>query len=194
MSSRFSSLRTGPKLAKRLQRGELGALPDEQLLDYLHAEVHQLSQQQARVWAAMSEVGRRAPLRFDHDDAWTPERVFDSAASEIVAELRVSKPYATRELAYAQDLETMPALAAALRAGQLDRNRALVLLDVCSDLADDHRDQLLTTLLPEAGTVPPGTLRAKSQRIAIALDPEWAERRYRAAVRESRVVCVIGRD
>src|SRR3954469_25668080 len=74
MSSRFSSLRTGPKLVKRLARVELGALPDEHLLDYLHAEVHQLSQQQGRVWAAMAEVARRAPLSFDHDETWTPER------------------------------------------------------------------------------------------------------------------------
>src|SRR3954447_22192587 len=106
MSSRFSSLRTGPKLAKRLARVELGALPDDHLLDYLHAEVHQLSQQQARVWAAMAEVARRAPLRFDRDEeAWTPERRFDSAVAEIVAELRISHPTAQRELGYALDLQ-----------------------------------------------------------------------------------------
>ena len=85
MSSRFNSLRTGPKLAVRLARVELGQLPDEQLLDYAHAEVRQLAQQQARVWAAFAEVARRAPFAFDHDEAWTPERRFDSAVCEIVA-------------------------------------------------------------------------------------------------------------
>src|SRR4051812_42154474 len=120
MTSRFSSLRTGPKLARRLAAVSLGQLPDEQLLDYLHAETRQLSQQQARVWAAIGEVGRRAPFAFDHGEAWTPERRFDSAACEIVAELRVSKPYACHELEHAQHLEALPAVAAALRAGDID--------------------------------------------------------------------------
>jgi len=194
MSSRFSSLRTGPKLARRLANVELASLPDEQLLDYLHAESRQLSQQQARVWAAMAEVGRRAPFLFEHSEAWTPERRFDSAACEIVAELRVSKPYATHELEHAQDLEGLPRVAAALRAGEIDRNRVLVLLDVCADLSDDHRATLVDELLPAAGGLPPATLRAHAQRLAIALDPEWAERRYRASVREQRVVCYFADD
>jgi len=194
MSSRFSSLRPGPKLGRRLARIDLGTLPDEALLDYLHAETRQLSQQQARVWAVMGEVGRRAPLNFDHGAVWTPERRFDSAACEIAAELRVSKPYAAHELEHAQAVQAMPAVAAALRAGELDRNRALVLLDVCSILGEEHRAKLLQNLLPKAATMPAGTLRARAQRIAIELDPEWAERRYRAAVRESRVVCVMGQD
>src|SRR3954468_2030892 len=92
VSDRFSSLRTGPKLAKRLAAVDVAALPDEQLLDYAKAEFRQLAQQQARAWAAFAEIGRRAPLNFDHDEQWTPDRIFDSAVSELVAELRVSKP------------------------------------------------------------------------------------------------------
>src|SRR3954466_6229299 len=133
MGSRFGLLRTGPKLARRLAAVSLGQLPDDQVLDYLHAEVRQLSSQQARVWDAMAEVGRRAPLQFDRSEVWTSERRFDSAACEIVAELRVSKPYATHELEHAQALEQLPAVAAALRAGKIDRNRVLVLIDVCGD-------------------------------------------------------------
>src|SRR4051812_20376650 len=113
MSSRFSALRTGPKLAKRLANVELGSLPDEGVLDYLHAEVRQLASQQARVWAAMAEVQRRVAGAYAHDAEWTPERVVDGATSEIVAELRVSRPYARRELERALDLEVMPSVAAA---------------------------------------------------------------------------------
>jgi len=181
-------------LARRLASVELGSLPDEQLLDYAHAEVRQLAAQQARVWAAFAEIGRRAPLAFEHGQVWTPERRFDSAACELVAELRVSKPYATRELGYAQDLEAMPSVAAALRAGVIDRNRVLVLLDVCSDLSPAHRDAIVAEVLPTAGIVPPAKLRAQAQRLAIALDPEWAERRYRAAVKNKRVVRYVNDD
>ena len=42
MSSRFSSLRTGPKLAQRLAAVSLAQLSDQHLLDYLHAETRQL--------------------------------------------------------------------------------------------------------------------------------------------------------
>jgi len=194
MSRRFTALRTGPKLAKRLASVELGSLPDEQLLDFAHAEVRQLASQQARVWAAFAEIGRRAPLAFDHGEVWTPERRFDSAACEIVAELRVSKPYAEHELGYAQDLEAMPAVAAALRSGEVDRNRVLVLLDVCADLTDAHRDELIAAVLRDAGRVPPAKLRAQAQRLAISLDPAWAEKRYREAVKHQRVTCIIGDD
>ena len=118
MGRRFSTLRPGPKLAQRLAQVELGSLPDEALLDYLHAEVRQLSQQQARVWTAFAEVARRVEQAYAHDQGYphgqaaTAERVFDLAVCEIVAELRVSKPYATHELEHAQAVEAMPAVAA----------------------------------------------------------------------------------
>src|SRR3954469_2495314 len=194
MSSRFSSLRTGPKLVKRLAHVELGSLPDEHLLDYLHAEVHQLSQQQGRVWAAMAEVARRAPLSFDQDEAWTPERRFDSAVAEIVAELRISRPTAERELGYAMDLEEQPRVAAALRAGQLDRVKAVILTQACADLTEEHRAEILDAVLPAAATMRVSALKAKVQRIAIALDPGWAERRYREAIKERRVVHHLAED
>src|SRR3954447_6456646 len=194
MSSRFSSLRTGPKLAKRLARVELGALPDDHLLDYLHAEVHQLSQQQGRVWAAMAEVHRRAPLHFDHDDAWTAERRYDSAVAEIVAELRLSRPTAEHELNYALDLQDQPRVAAALRAGELDRVKAIILTQACTDLAEPHRQKILDAVLADAATMRVSALKAKVQRIAIALDPEWAERRYREAVKERRGVHYLAED
>ena len=194
MSSRFSSLRTGPNLARRLARVDLGSLPDEQLLDYLQAEMRQLSQQQARVWAAMAEVGRRAPLHLDQPADCTPQRLFDLAATEIATELRVSKQYAANELDHADDLEHLPALAAALRAGQIDRTRAVVLLQVGKFLSEEHRTKLITELLPGAGAITAGTLRARAQRLAIALDPDWAERRYDDAVRQRRVVFYLADD
>src|SRR4051812_7711281 len=186
MSSRFSSLRTGPKLAKRLAHVELGALPDEQLLDYVHAQSRQLAFQQEQFWASLAEVGRRAPVSFDPHEGWTAERRFDSAVAEIVAELRLSRPTAEHELNYALDLQDQPRVAAALRAGELDRVKAIILTQACADLAEPHRQQILDAVLAAAATMRVSALKAKVQRIAIALDPGWAERRYREAVRERR--------
>jgi len=194
VTSRFSTLRPGPKLAKRLAAVELGSLPDEAVLDYLHAEVRQLAAQQARVWAAMAEVHRRGTGAHAHDALWTAERVFGSAACEISCELRISELSAKRELQRADDVEALPSVAAALRAGEIDRTRVVVLLDVCSDLSLDHRDKVVAAVLPKAGRMTPGKLRAEAQRLAIALDPQWAERRYREAVRRRRVVRYINAD
>jgi len=194
VTSRFSTLRPGPKLARRLAAVELGSLPDEAVLDYLRAEVKQLASQQARVWAAMAEVHRRAVGAHAHEALWTAERVFGSAACEIACELRVSELSAKRELQRADDLEALPTVAAALRAGQIDRTRVVVLLDVCAGLSDAHRDRVIAEVLPSVGGVPPAKLREKAQRIAIALDPQWAERRYREAVRRRRVVRYINQD
>jgi len=58
MSSRFSTLRPGPKLAKRLAAVELGSLSDEAVLDYLHAEVKQLA---VAAGAGVGGHGRGAP-------------------------------------------------------------------------------------------------------------------------------------
>jgi hypothetical protein len=194
MSRRFAALRTGPTLARRLASIELGSLSDDDLLDFAHAEFRQLAQQQARVWAAFAEVARRTAVPFDGMGVVTPEQAADAATQELVAELRVSHPYAARELDHARRVEALPEVAAALRAGAIDRNRVLVLLDVCVGLSDAHRDAVLARVLPDADTVPPGKLRAQAQRVAIALDPQWAEKRYVEAIRHRRVVCVLGED
>jgi len=164
------------------------------VLDYLHAEVKQLASQQARVWAAMAEVHRRAIGAHAHEALWTAERVFGSAACEIACELRVSELSAQRELQRADDLQALPTVAAALRAGEMDRTRVVVLLEVCADLTAEHRDRVVAAVLPKAGRMTPGKLRAEAQRLAIALDPQWAERRYREAVRRRRVVRYINAD
>lgn len=193
MGSRFGALRTGPKLARRLAAVELGSLSDDAVLDYLHAEVRQLAAQQARVWRAMAEVRRRTAGAFSGEPI-PEERLDDLAAAEIVAELRVSRTWAGRELDHALALEDLPELAAALRSGDIDRNRVVALLDVGQYLGDQHCHQLLDQVLPEAGSMAPAKLKARAQRIAIALDPDWARRRYDEAIKHKQVVCVIGDD
>jgi len=67
---------------------QVGAVPDEQLLELLAAQCRQLAYQQAQVWAVMAELARRDPFPTLPDSlAWGPERVFESAVDEIRAEL-----------------------------------------------------------------------------------------------------------
>src|SRR3954465_5821287 len=194
MSGAFSSIPPGPGLGVRLSMVDVGALPDEQLLDFVHGQSRQLAFQQHQLWAAIAEVAHRAPASLPDVEGWTPERVFDSAASQLTAELRISRATAERELGYALGLEAMPQIAAALRAGELDRVKAVVLLAACRDLKEDHRSKLLDEVLPGAAAVRVSALKARVQRIAIALDPGWAERRYREAVRERKVTHYLAED
>src|SRR3954467_4251710 len=194
MGGAFSSIPPGPGLSLRLSMVDVGALPDDRLLDFVHGQARQLAFQQHQLWEAIAEVAHRAPATLPDLEGWTPERVFDCAASQLTAELRISRTTAERELGYALGLEEMPQIAAALRAGELDRVKAVGLLGACRALSDEHRAKLLEQVLPDASSVRVSALKARVQRIAIALDPGWAERRYREAVREQIATHYLAED
>jgi hypothetical protein len=69
-----------------------------------------------------------------------------------------------------------------------------VLADGCSDLTEAQAAALLDELLPGAALVTATGLADRVRRMAIALDPGWAERRYREAVRDRRVVGFLNPD
>jgi hypothetical protein len=174
---------------------ELGATPDAALLEMLSAHWRQLAVQQARVWAVMAEVANRPPLMpLPGQRQWTPDQVFESAVDEIRAELRLTRRAARIELEHAVEVAAVPRVAAALAAGQLDRRRAVVLAEGCCDLTPEQVSTLLDEVLPSAADVTATTLADRVRRVAVALDPEWAERRYREAIRGRRVVGYLNAD
>ncbi|MDT4927120.1 MAG: hypothetical protein QOG01_4833, partial [Pseudonocardiales bacterium] len=88
----------GPQLGAVLAPIEVGAVPDEQLLEVLSAERRQLAHQQGRVWAVMAQLATRDPmLAVAGGPVWTPDQVFESAVDEIRAELRLTRRAARRE-------------------------------------------------------------------------------------------------
>lgn len=109
-------------------------------------------------------------------------------------ELLLTRRSADTEVGHATAVAGLPQVADALRSGVLDRRRAIVLADACTDLTDQQTANLLDTVLPQAGTLTATALAARVRQVAIALDPAWAERRYRQAVRQRRVVGYLDRD
>ena len=191
----LASAPTGPELCARLAAVRPDAVTDEQLLELLAAQWRQLSYQQAQVWAVMAEIGRRDPMpNLSGAAAWTPEQVFESAVDEIRAELRLTRRAARRELTRAEAVAALPRVAAALAAGALDRGRAIVLADGCLDLTEAQTATLLDEVLPDAAAVTAPGLADRVRRVAIALDPDWAERRYRQALEERRVIGYLHPD
>ncbi|MDT4923207.1 MAG: hypothetical protein QOG01_920, partial [Pseudonocardiales bacterium] len=185
----------GPQLGAVLAPIEVGAVPDEQLLEVLSAEWRQLAYQQGRVWAVMAQIATRDPMiGIGGGPVWTPEQVFESAVDEIRAELRLTRRSARRELEHADTVAAVPRVAQALRAGVLDRARAVVLAEGCADLTPEQAATLVDEVLAGAGAVTVTALAQRVRRVALALDPGWAERRYRAAVRERRVIGYLNED
>jgi hypothetical protein len=148
-----------------------------------------LAHQQARVWAVMAQLATRSasPLL-------DPGERLEAAAEEIRAELRLTRRAAAAELDRALCVAAVGRVAAAVRDGVLDRRRAVVLAEACADLPVEHAEALLDHVLPEAASVTATQLGQAVRRVAVALDPGWAERRYRAAVRQRRLVGYLHPD
>src|SRR5690606_10034256 len=88
----------------------------------------------------------------------------------------------------AWDVETrLPEVGAALAAGVLDEPRARVFSEWTMGLALSHARAIVAVLLPRAGRLTTAQLRRAVAK-HIALDPTWAKKRYRAAVRSRRVI------
>jgi len=187
----LASVPTGPRLCALLAPVEIGAVPDEQLLEVLSAQWRQLAYQQAQVWATMAELASRNPMP---NQAWTPDQVFDSAVSEVRAELRLTRRAASRELEHADTVAARPPVLQALQAGRIDRARAIVLAGGCLGLTDAQAERLLDEVLPGAGEVTASGLAERVRRVAIALDPAWAERRYRQALQDRRLITYLNDD
>src|SRR6476469_8071167 len=193
--SDWTATPTGPELCALLAPAEIGALTDDQLVELLGAEARQLAYQQARVWAAMAEIAHRDPTpNLAPGTYWTADQIFESAVDEVRAELRLTRRSARRELENADGVAELPCVMNAVETGVIDRARAIVLADGCLDLTDEQRTILLDTLLPDAARVTATRLAEKVRRVAIALDPGWAERRYKQAVRERRVIGYLNDD
>ncbi len=117
------------------------------------------------------------------------------AADEIRAALVWTRRAADRELDFAETLVLrMPAVFTALEAGRICRSKAWVFADLCADVTPEQAEVVCTRLLPRAGGLTTGELAARIKKLAIALDPAWAARRYATAVRERNVIGYLNED
>jgi Domain of unknown function (DUF222) len=73
-------------------------------------------------------------------------------------------------------------------AGVLDEPRARLLSEWTTELHPETARALCAELLPRAPGLTTGQLIDQIKKLAIALDPDWAQRRYEQALAERRVV------
>ncbi|MGH3999069.1 MAG: DUF222 domain-containing protein [Pseudonocardiaceae bacterium] len=184
----------GPELGALLAGIDIHALTGCDAVDVLQARARQLSHEQARLLATMVEVGLCDPDAAGDEVARLAESP-PYAADEIRAALAWTRRAADRELGFAETLMLrMPAVFTALETGRIDRNKARVFADLCADLTPEQVQTVGTRLLPGAGELTTGELAARIKKLAIALDPDWAARRYASAVRERNVIGYLNED
>ncbi|MGH8920738.1 MAG: HNH endonuclease signature motif containing protein, partial [Actinomycetes bacterium] len=68
------------------------------------------------------------------------------------------------------------------------RSKAWLFSELCAELTDEQAQVVCDRLLPQAGRLTTRELAARIKKLAIALDPEWAARRYATAVRDRDVI------
>ena len=141
-------------------------------------------------WAAAGEVAavitlarrravqareRRSPALIDH------------VGDEVAAALTLTGRGGSRVVELAGGLARLEATQAALAAGVIDWPRAVVIADELSVLDDAQARAAEGVVLPRAGQLTTGQLRAALRRAVLAIDPAAVGRRRRAARKDAVV-------
>jgi hypothetical protein len=153
----------------------------------LRAQGRQVAHQQAQFLAVVAETGL-CGIGPD-EQVVREENPSEFAADEIRAALVWSRRKSDTQLVLALDLtRRLPQVHAALEHGEIDLPKAMTFADWTRDLTPEQARTVCARLLPAAPGLTVGELIDALKRLAIAIDPEWAARRYRQAVTERRVV------
>ncbi|HZB26942.1 MAG TPA: DUF222 domain-containing protein, partial [Gemmatimonadales bacterium] len=156
-------------------------------VEVLRAQHRQASHEQARLMAAMVEVGL-CGLGPD-DELPRMDEPDEFSADEIRAALSWTRAAANAQLWLAWDLiHRLPGVYAALDSGDIDVPKARVFSEWTDGLTNEQAATICDRLLGEAPHLTTGQLTERIKRLAVAVDPDWARRRYEQAVRDRKVV------
>jgi hypothetical protein len=173
----------GPELATLLASVDAAGLCDFELVDALAGWARLAAWASAGQLAVVAELARRRGPRVDRSS-----QEWRCVADEVAAALRISGRAADAQLALALELTRLPGTTAALAAGQIDVIKARVIAEATGPLSDDADARAVEErVLPRAGRLTPGQLRAALAKAVLAVDPAAAEERHRKAVKERRV-------
>ena len=145
----------------------------------------QLAHVQAQFYVSMVSVADAAADRAGGD----VELAEDLAASEIRAALSLARRAADSQLDLARDLwERHPRVWQALHQGRIDLPRARMIINQTAHLDEKTARQVADTALEKASRETTGQLRARMQRLVIAVDPDSARERYEARLVDRRII------
>ncbi|MBP2705590.1 DUF222 domain-containing protein [Microbispora sp. RL4-1S] len=183
----------GPELARILADVNVATVSGYDTVEVVRAAYRQCCHDRARFLYALLEAGLREPFsgaavrRLGVPDEFAP----DEARAALVWSRR--RADSTFELAWNVH-RRLPVLGEAMLAGDLDEPRAAAFIRWTAGLTDEQAVLICEQLVGQAAAWTVGELIDHIQRRALAIDPDWARRRYAEAVRRRRVVGVRNDD
>ncbi len=178
-------LAPGPELARLLAGVDRRRCGGDDLVTLVQARARQLAHEQAQLLADVVEMARC------HTDGMTRSAYPDEFAEvELACALTWTRNAAGKQLWFAMDLlNRLPAVHAALLAGQLDQPKAWVFSEVLMPLQDDEEARRIAGLvLTEAAQLTTAEIARKLRRLIAQLDPDAAKRRAEQSKQGRRVV------
>lgn len=158
----------------------------------LRARQRMVSHYQAQLYGDMAAVSDAIE---DLDGPDDPEAIWDGAAAEIRAALRLTRRTADTELGVALELrERLPHLFEAFEAGMVDVRRARTILRGTAHLDTHVARRVVTQVLDRAPQLTTGQLKAALARLCIDVDPADAKTRFDHAVAGRRIVAELSED
>ncbi|MEV4294745.1 HNH endonuclease signature motif containing protein [Microbispora rosea] len=183
----------GAELAGLLAEVNVERVSGFDTVEVLKAAYRQVCHDRAWFLRTLLEVGLRDSfsgdevVRLEVPDEFGP----DEARAALVWSRR--RADSTFELAWNVH-RRLPILGEAMLAGSLDEPRAVAFVRWTVGLTDEQAALVCDQLVPQASSWTVGELIERIQRLALAIDPAWAERRYAEAVRRRRVVGTRNED
>src|SRR6266496_4062350 len=181
----------GPDLAAWLTITPATDLRDHDLAATAGSWRRVASWAQAQELAAVAQIVSRAAARdedIETDADGRPARVPAAAAAEVSLELTMSQFAASWWSDLAVDLAwRLAATWAALAAGVIDLHRARLIAEATRMLSDAAARTVEEKVLPAAGGMTTGALRAALRRAVITADPHGAEERRKETERQAKV-------
>ncbi|WP_204052459.1 HNH endonuclease signature motif containing protein [Microbispora siamensis] len=183
----LAAMPPGAELAQMLAAIDVERVSGFDTVEVLKAAYRQSCHDRARFLHALLEVGLRE--QFTGDSVVRLEVPDEFAPDEARAALAWSRRRADSAFDLAWNLHRrLPVLGEAMLAGELDEPRAVAFIRWTSGLTDAQAGWVCEHLISRAPTWTVGELIEHIQRLVLAIDPDWAEKRYREAVRRRRVV------
>ena len=177
----------GAGLARVLAGIDVERVSGFDTVEVLKAAYRQSCHERARFLHALLEVGLRE--QFTGDSVVRLHMPDEFAPDEARAALVWSRRRADSAFDLAWNLHRrLPVLGEAMLAGELDEPRAAAFIRWTGGLTDAQAVWVCEHLISRAPAWTVGQLIEHIQRLVLAIDPEWAEKRYREAVRRRRVV------
>ena len=177
----------GPMLAEVLDEIPVEQVRGFDVVRLLEAAYRQLCHDRAVFLSILLETGLRRP-----GSVGTVERAkfpTEFSCEEARAALVWSRTRAANTFGLAMDVfHRLPMLGEAMLRGELDEPRARAFVDWTQGLTSAQAGEVCDQLLPEAPRLMVGDLIDRIKRACLAIDPEWAEKKYRESLRTRRVV------